>query len=103
MGFLNFKSKSAANLMRLPTGCFTVDPAGKVVASTLPQSFPAPLVQEITTQVLATFRDAQAAQLPLHEIIVRFASLRITARDMRGGAIVFLTPQNPQMLAPHLN
>lgn len=93
MGFLNFKSKSAANLMRLPAGCFTVDRSGKVVASTLPQSFPAPLVQEITVQVLATFREAQAAQLPLTELVVHFASLKITAREMRGGAIVFLMPQ----------
>ncbi len=103
MGFLNFRSKSAAELMRLPTGCFTVDPAGKVVASTLPQSFPLPLLQEISAQVLATFRDAQAAQLPLTEIVVRFASLRITARDMLGGAIVFVSPKNPQTIAPHLN
>ena len=93
MGFLNFKSKSAPKLMRLPTGCFTVDSSGKVVASTLPQSFSAPLTQEIAGHVLATFREAQAAQLPLAEIVIRFASLKITAREMRGGAIVFLTPQ----------
>ena len=92
MGFLNLKSKSAPNLMRLPAGCFTVDRTGKVVASTLPQNFSAPLVQEIAAHVLATFKDAQAAQLPLTELIVRFASLKITAREMRGGAIVFLTP-----------
>ena len=31
MGFLNFKPKPAAALMRLPSGCFTVDRSGKVV------------------------------------------------------------------------
>jgi hypothetical protein len=93
MGFLKFKSKPAANLLRLPAGCFTVDSAGKIVASTLPQNFPAPLVNEIAAHVLATFRDAAAAQLPLTEIVVRFASLKLTAREMRGGAIVFLAPQ----------
>lgn len=93
MGFLNFKSKSTASLLRLPAGCFTVDRTGKIVASTLPQSFPAPLVQEIAAHILATFHDAAAAQLPLTEVIVRFASLKLTAREMHGGAIIFLAPQ----------
>jgi hypothetical protein len=93
MGFLKFKSSSTSHLLRLPAGCFTVDRSGKIVASTLPQSFPAPLVQEIANHMLATFRDAAAAQLPLHEIIVRYASLKLTAREMHGGAIVFLAPQ----------
>jgi hypothetical protein len=95
MGLLKLFSKPAANLMRLPSGCFTVDRAGKIVASTLPQNFPAPLMQEIAAQVLATFREAQTAQLPLGEFIVRLATLKITAREMRGGAIVFLAPQVP--------
>lgn len=93
MGFLKLFSKPVATLTRLPSGCFTVDSAGNVVASTLPQKFPPLLVQQIATQVLATFRDAQAAQLPLAELVVRYASLKVTAREMRGGAIVFLSPQ----------
>jgi len=93
MGFLKFRSSSTVHLLRLPAGCFTVDRSGKVVASTLPQSFPAPLAQEIAGHMLATFREAAAAQLPLTEIIVRFASLKLTAREMHGGAIVFLSPQ----------
>ncbi|HTI98721.1 MAG TPA: hypothetical protein VL527_07435 [Dongiaceae bacterium] len=93
MGLLNLFPKAPGNLTRLPSGCFTVDRTGEVVASTLPQSFSAELVGEIATQVLATFRDAQAAHLPLTELVVRYASLKITARELRGGAIVFLTPQ----------
>ena len=38
MGFLNFKSHSTVFLMRLPSGCFTADRSGKIVASTLPSS-----------------------------------------------------------------
>jgi hypothetical protein len=93
MGFLNLFPKPAATLMRLPSGCFTVDRAGQIATSTLPQQFPAALTQEIAAQVLATFREAQVAQLPLSELVVHFASLKIIAREMRGGAIVFLTPQ----------
>lgn len=93
MGFLNIFSKSAATLTRLPSGCFTADRSGKIITSTLPQSFSTMLAQDIATQVLAAFREAQAAQLPLTELVIHYASLKITAREMRGGAIVFLTPQ----------
>ena len=93
MGFLKLFSKPAPNLMRLPSGCFTVDRTGSIVTSTLPRSFPGKLAQEIAGNVLSSFRDAQKVHLPLSELVVHFASLKITAREMRGGAIVFLTPQ----------
>lgn len=93
MGFLNILAKPSATLTRLPSGCITVDRSGHIVACTLPQSFPAGLASDIAEQVLATFREAQAIQLPLSELVVHYASLKITAREMRGGAIVFLTPQ----------
>lgn len=93
MGFLNLFAKPVATLTRLPSGCFTVDRDGHIVTSTLPQSFPVALANEIATQVLVTFREAQAAHLALSELVIHYASLKITAREMRGGAIVFLTPQ----------
>jgi len=43
---------------------------------------------------LETFRDAQAAQLPLAELVVNYGSLKLTARELRGGAIVFLSPKS---------
>ena len=78
--------------MRLPSGSFTVDREGSVLVGTLPSTFPAELVQEIAQQVLAAFREASAAQLPLSEMVVHYAALRVTARELRGGAIVFLAP-----------
>jgi hypothetical protein len=48
------------------------------------------LVQEISRQVLAAFRDAAAAQLPLSELVVNYPSLKISARELRGGALIFL-------------
>ena len=86
-------SNPVATLTRLPSGCFTVDSGGNIVASTLPQKYPPLLVQQIAAQVLITFREARTAQLPLAELVVRYASLKVTAREMRGGAIVFLSPQ----------
>jgi hypothetical protein len=94
MGLLNlFSSKEAPSLLRLPAGSFTVDRDGKVLMGTLPSSFPGELVRDLAAQVLDTFRQATAAQLPLSELIVNYPSLRITARELRGGAIIFLAPR----------
>ena len=94
MGFLNlFSSKEVPSLMRLPSGSFTVDRDGSVLMGTLPSSFPGELVRDLAAQVLATFRQATAAQLPLSELIVNYPSLKITARELRGGAIIFLAPK----------
>jgi hypothetical protein len=93
MGFLKFFAKPAPALMKLPSGSFTVDREGSVVVGTLPSSFPAELVAEIGRKVLNVFRTAVAAQLPLSELIIHYPSLRITARELRGGAIIFMAPQ----------
>jgi len=95
MGILKIFSKTAPPLVGLPSGCFTMDRAGRVVISTVSSSFPAATVQEIGRHVLATFQEAQAVQLPLAELVVHFGSLKIVAREMRGGALVYLTPTNP--------
>ena len=95
MGLLNLFRKAAPPLQRLPAGSFTLDRAGRLVVGTVTSSIPKTTVEDIGRQVLATFREAQAAQLPLSELIVHFGSLKIVAREMRGGAIVFLTVQNP--------
>ena len=95
MGFLSRFTKPAPTLLRLPSGSFTVDREGTVVVGTLPSSFPSALVSEIARQVLATFQEAAAAQLPLSEIVINYASLKIDARELRGGALVFLSPQAP--------
>jgi hypothetical protein len=94
MGFLDFFSKQdKPTLGRLPSGSFTVDATGRVLSSTLPSDFPAAQLQEIANQVLAAFRNAQKAQLPVSELVVQYAALKLTARELRGGAIVFLAPQ----------
>ena len=93
MGFLKFFSQTAPPLLRLPSGSFTVDRAGFILVTTIPSSFPQPLVHEIARCVLETFRDAQGAQLPLSELIVDYPSFKISAKEMRGGAIVFLSPK----------
>ena len=95
MGLLSRFTRSAPTLVKLPSGSFTVDREGCVVVGTLPSSFPASLVNEISKQVLAAFREAAAAQLPLSELMINYPSLRISARELRGGAIVYLSPRAP--------
>ena len=92
MGFLNLFQRKPARLHRLPSGCFTVDSSGKITASTLPQSFSSELKLAIGAHVLATFRGARDAHLQPSELVVRYAALKLTARELNGGAIIFLAP-----------
>ncbi len=95
MGVLNyFSRRPAARLTRLPAGSFTVDTQGRVVAYTLPETFPRADMQNIGRMVLAYFRGAQQAQVHVKELIVTYRALKLSAREMRGGAIVFLVPQS---------
>ena len=50
-------------------------------------------MQEIGARVLAFFRGAQRAQMPLQELNVYYPTLKVTARSLRGGALIFLSPQ----------
>ncbi len=95
MGLLNLFSKTAPDLLKLPSGSFTVDRQGKLLVSTITKSFPEDLILRIATAVLTTFQEATASQLSLTEIVIRYPNLKITARELRGGAIVFLAPHAP--------
>jgi hypothetical protein len=96
MGIL--KKKAANQLKRLPTGTFTIDARGDVVSSTVPQVVPAALLRDIGQQVVAIFEGARNAQLAFSELVVQYAAFKITAREMRGGAIIFLSPKALQPL-----
>ena len=93
MGFLKLFSKAGAGVQRLPSGSMTVDRDGNVVATTVASGYPPALLHEIAVEVLRLFREAHTAQMPISEFSLHFASLRVTAREMRGGAMVFLSPK----------
>lgn len=93
MGFLSRRKSRPVTLLRLPAGSFTVDRNGRVLVNTLPQSFPVSMVQLIGRIVLETFRSAEQARLPLLELVADYSSLKVTARELRGGAIIFLAPR----------
>ena len=94
MGLLSFLFENPPICCPSPSGsCFTVDCDGRVLASTLPHSHPTAFAQDIATEVLTAFKAARDARISLAEMMIRYSSLKLTARELRGGAIIFLTPQ----------
>ncbi len=94
MGLLDFfSSKKEAPVMdRLPSGSFTVDRDGNVLTSTLPRSFGEATVREIGKTVMDAMNSAREANLPVAEMIIYYSGLKITAKEQRGGAMIFLAP-----------
>jgi hypothetical protein len=97
MGFLKIFFRRTAAVQELPSGSLTVDRNGNTITSTISSAYPASLLKEIARDVLKLFQEARDAQMPLAEVSVHFASLRVTARELRGGAIIFLFPQTAML------
>ena len=95
MGFLKrlFRFRSRAAVQQLPSGSIAVDGQGNVVTSTVSSAYSKEMLHAIGRDVLVLFREAREAQMPLAEVSINFVSLRITARELRGGAVIFLFPQ----------
>jgi hypothetical protein len=93
MGFLSRSKESKGEIKRLPSGTFTVDANCHIVSSTVPRTVSDAQVKEIGRHILGVFAGARQANLQFSELVVQYASFRITAREMRGGAIVFLSPR----------
>lgn len=100
MGFLKKLFGAGAAVQQLPSGSVTVNPQGRIVTSTVSSAYPPALLREIGREVLTLFREAREAQMPLGEVSIHYASLRVTARELRGGAIIFLLPQTALLPAP---
>jgi hypothetical protein len=88
-----FKKRTQRKLGKIPSGTFSLDREGQIIASTMPQWFPVAEMRDIGGRVLTFFRNAQQAQMPLQELNVYYPTLRVTARNLRGGALIFLLPQ----------
>ncbi len=101
MGFLKRFFRGRASVQQLPTGTITVDRQGHIVTSTVSSAYPKNLLLDIGSDVLSLFKDARAAEMPLAEISLDFGSLHITARELRGGAIIFLFPQTALLPTPN--
>lgn len=100
MGFLKRFFRGRADVQQLPTGTITVDRNGQLLTSTVPSAYDKNLLRDIGRDVLELFREARIAEMPLTEVTLHFGSLHITARELRGGAIVFLLPQTALHATP---
>jgi hypothetical protein len=95
MGLLNiFGTRKTKLPLQLPVGTFTVNKLGLITSSTLPRSFPLQCAQAIASTVIATFKEARESRLPLVELSVKYPGLKVAARDLGGGAIIFLLPRS---------
>jgi hypothetical protein len=103
MGILNLFSKSSPEVQMLPSGSLTIDRQAHILASTVSSLIPAEVLREIGRHVLRLFRDARTAQVPLTQLTLHFPSLQITARELRGGAMIFLTPKHSFNASPTNN
>lgn len=95
MGLLKWFSSSQPAVHKLPSGSFTVDRHGNVRTGTIGAEFPASLLDDIAKEILSVFHEARATQMPLAEVNFDFSGIQVSARDMQGGAIIFLSPKNP--------
>jgi hypothetical protein len=101
MGLLKNIFGSRPTVTQLPSGSITVDRTARIISSTVSSAYPAELLHAVGKEVLALLREARTAQMPLAEVSIHYASLRITARELRGGAIIFLFPQTAFSPIPH--
>ena len=78
----------------MPSGTLTVDRNNQILATTVSSACSPEVLQEIGDQVLTLFQQARKSHLTLSEMTIHFSSLKITARELRGGAIIFLAPKH---------
>ena len=94
MGILSFfKSPKLQTPAPLPNGSFTVDRTGEILSSTVSSSIPPQSLKRMGALVLKTFREAQPHELSFQELTVNFAGITLCAKELRGGAIIFLSPR----------
>ena len=73
---------------------------GKIISSTVAQSVSPLLLKEISQQILAVFKGAHKARVQFSELVVNYEAFKITARELRGGAMIFLSPKTTPSTQP---
>lgn len=97
MGILRLFSRPVVTypiLDRLPAGSLAVNRAGTIIASTLPTALARGTVEQIGRAVLRAFAASRKINTPLSELTVQLNGMKIAARELRGGALIFLHPEN---------
>ncbi len=80
----------------IPQGAFTYDSAGGIVVGSVPTDWLEAYGPQLVSVFRKAFTSAEQKGLPLAEIALHYAGARITARDLRGGGIVYVFPVRKQ-------
>jgi len=100
MAILSFFSKPGPlRLNRFPQGSFAVTREGALLASTLSSDLSRSTLDLIGRTVLNAFARAREINLPLAQLTTSLGGLQIVARELRGGALIFLQPESLALLA----
>lgn len=96
MGLLNlFGKKKPIHLAELKQGSFTVDAQGNILASTLPSNFPQDYINAIAQNMLSLMRESRSTGIITREVTLYFSALKITAKELHGGALIHIIPVQP--------
>lgn len=99
MGILNSiysrRASVSSRAVRRVQGSFAVNRDGALVASTLGSEWSHPALDQIGRTVLDAFARAREVNQPLDEVTAAQSGFKIVARELRGGALVFLRPESP--------
>jgi hypothetical protein len=93
MGILSFWQRRHSHPSAIARREFHRSTGPPHLASTLPQSFPVSSFKKSERASFRHFGFAESAQLPYQKLSREDAALKLTARELRGGAIVFLMPR----------
>jgi hypothetical protein len=94
---MNGRKSTGDGRSALPSGSFTIDSSGELIASTVSSRFPLEDLNKISKLVLQTFAQGKESGLPLTEFQVKFGAMNIKAVEMRGGALIFLSPRGKNL------
>ena len=97
MPLLKLFSKSTpapATIGHLPSGAFIINRAGNIFASTVPSSLPREIQEQVGKTALQSFATCRKTNLNLSELVVCYSGFKIVARELRGGALIFLQPEH---------
>ena len=100
MGLLNLSKTGAALVAACRPAAFTVDRDGAVAHQHAALRFPPALVESSPGGCWPPFA-ARRGPIAPGRTHIAYPSLKITAREMRGGAIIFLSPQTPFTPSKH--
>lgn len=74
----------------IPSGSFTVDSGGEVLVGTLPTEWMREHAAVLGREIVDALAEAEAMGEPVVELSLEYSGLKISARNLRGGAVIFL-------------